>query len=329
MTNAPRQGLRRWWLKAAAQGALAAAPGATALDDRLRRRLRPPRLTTTYFLSKWHHVEAHLRATGSEPGTALPGARVVELGTGWFPIVPLGLALHGATVVSIDRNKHLDPARVRLAMQVLSDLEGTGRVRTASPARLDRLRGLLADQSRRSAAELLDPLGITPRIADAQDLSALPETHGANLLVSNNTLEHVPPDVLGRIFGEFLRVGDPQAQMSHYIDLADHYSGFDPRINDFHFLTLTPRQWRWANNRLGYQNRLRLSDYRHLLEETGWQVSGQQVTSRPIRQLEGLELVPPFAAMRTEDLLVVKAHLVAIPRGGRHWHQAPRSDKMG
>ncbi|MCK0111427.1 class I SAM-dependent methyltransferase [Ornithinimicrobium sp. F0845] len=306
--------LDRWWLKAAAQGVLAAAPGAAVLDDRLRRRVRAPRLTTSYFRSKWQHVEAHLRATGREAGTGLPDSRVVELGTGWFPIVPLGLALHGATVVTIDRTAHLDPARVRLTMQVLSDLEASGQIRCAAPERLAQLRELLGDPGARTARQLLEPLAVTPVVADAQALSGVPETHGADLFVSNNTLEHIPADVLGRIFAEFLRIGSPRARMSHYIDLADHYAGFDPRINEFHFLTLTPARWRLANNRLGYQNRLRLSDYHRLLREAGWRVSGQRLTSRSVRQLEGLELVSPFDAMSAEDLLVVKAHVVTDRR---------------
>ena len=304
--------LNRWWVKAAAQGLLAAAPGATALDDRIRRRLRPPHLTSDYVLSKWHHVESHLVAVGGGTGAALAaGTRVLELGTGWFLIVPLGLALHGATVITVDRTGHLDPARVRLAMQLLSDLEAAGRVRTAAPERLARLRDLLTDPAPRGTEELLEPLGVTALLADATDLSGLPQTHGSDLLVSNNTLEHIPADVLAGIFTEFRRVGGPSARMSHYIDLADHYAGFDPRINEFHFLTLPAARWRLANNRLGYQNRLQLSDYHRVLHDTGWQVTTEQLTSRNRRQLEGLALVAPYDAMPREDLLVVKAHVVA------------------
>ncbi|USQ75306.1 class I SAM-dependent methyltransferase [Ornithinimicrobium cryptoxanthini] len=307
MTRAP---LNRWWVKAAAQGALAAAPRAAALDDALRRRMRGAYLSEDYFLSKWRHVTQHLRALGNPGDRPLLKTRAVEIGTGWFPIVPLGLAVHGGTVVTIDTGQHLDAARVRLAMQRLSQLEAAGTITAASPERMARLRELLLAPPPSSAAQLLEPMGIRPVIADAQDLSQVPEAHGSNLLVSNNTLEHIPAEILAGIFREFLRVGSKSARMSHYIDLADHYAGFDPRITEFHFLTMSPTRWRLTNNRLGFQNRLRIGDYRELLSQTGWRVTREKLTRRPTRSLDGLRLVPPYDQVPIKELLVVKAHLV-------------------
>lgn len=303
--------LNRWWVKAAAQGALAALPGAGHLDDRLRRWLAPPRLTESYALSKWHHVEQHLKAMGRRPGESLAGVEVVELGTGWFPLVPLGLALHGANVLTLDKSTHLDAHQVRLTLRMLHDLVAAGTISAGDPERVARLHEVVSDPTERTAGELLAPLGVRPRIADARDLSTVPGAPGADLLVSNNTLEHIPPAVLRDIFAAFHRVTSHGARMSHYIDLADHYAGFDPRISEFHFLTLTPWQWRLANNDLAYQNRLRIRAYRQLMRETGWLVTGQQLTTRRARRLEGLDLVPPYDQMTSEDLVVVKAHLVA------------------
>ena len=306
-----RPPLNRWWLKAAVQGALAATPGAATLDDTLRRRLRGADLSEDYFLSKWLHVTQHLRALGNPGGRPLLRTRAIEIGTGWFPIVPLGLAVHGGSVVTIDKGKHLDAERVWLAMQRLSELEAAGTITVGSPERMARLRELILQPPPSSAAELLEPMGIRPVIADAQDLSGVPEAHGSNLLVSNNTLEHIPAGVLAGIFREFLRVGSESARMSHYIDLADHYAGFDPRITEFHFLTMSDARWRLSNNRLGYQNRLRIGDYRDLMTQAGWRVTREKLTRRSASQLDGLRLVPPYDQVPTKELLVVKAHLVS------------------
>lgn len=306
----PPRTLNRWWLKAAAQGALSVAPGASRLSDAVRHR-RGPFLREDYFRSKWAHLERHLQAVGEGPASRLPALKVLEIGTGWFPIVPLGLALHDADVVTIDTRGHLDPRRVRLAMQMLSDLAAAGTISVGSATRLARLRELLTDPGEGSTSELLRPLGISPRIADARDLGELPEAHGATLLVSNNTLEHIPGPVLGGILSEFHRVGAPEAVMSHYIDLADHYAGFDPRINEFHFLTLGVGRWRLANNRLGYQNRLRIGDYRQLHEQAGWRLTHEALTRRKSAVLDGITVVPPFDTVPVRDLLVVKAHLVS------------------
>lgn len=306
----PRPRLRRWWLKAAAQGALAALPGAARLEHRLRG-WSTDELTEDYFNTKWNHVTAHTRAATGDPDGDLTGRRVVELGTGWFPIVPLGLALRGADVVTIDLTRHLDPHRVALVLRMLLRRADTGEIAVLDGPRLTAAREVAEEAGGLSVASSLESLGVRPALGDARDLSGLPETHGADLLVSNNTLEHIPGDVLEGILREFHRVGGPGARMSHYIDLADHYAAVDPAIGEFNFLTLSPRRWRLVNNRLHYQNRLRIQDYRALHERSGWRLVRQHCIRRDAAELEGLALVPPFDGMRPKDLRVVKAHLVS------------------
>lgn len=300
--------VRPWWVKATVQGALARTPGAARWSDAWRSRggiyLEP-----AYALTKWPHAKRHLRAMGSRAGRAVTGQRVLEIGTGWFPVVPVGLGLHGADVLTVDTTAHLDPTALALTVQVLAGLVDDGRIRVPDGPRLSALRDL-AGSDRLEPAEL-EALGVRSAIADATDLSGLPEASGSTMLVSNNTLEHIPADVLGGIFAEFARVAAPTARMSHYIDLADHYAAGDPRIGEFHFLTLSPAAWRLANNRLGYQNRLRLPDYVRLLEQNGWAVDRMRNTSREAAELDGLALRPPFDTMPADDVLVVKSHLVA------------------
>lgn len=305
-----RPRLRRWWLKAAVQGTVAVLPGASRVEHRLRA-WSVNELTDDYLLSKWKHVTTHTRAVAEDPDSALDGRLVVELGTGWFPIVPLGLALRGADVVSIDRTRHLHPRQVAVTLATLLRLVDDGAVVVPEGPRLRRARELAPEAAGRPVRATLEALGVRPALGDARDLSGLPETHGADLLVSNNTLEHIPPEVLEGIFAEFHRRGGAQARMSHYIDLADHYAAVDPTITEFNFLTLRPRRWRLVNNRLHYQNRLRINHYRDLLERTGWKLVRQHCTRRGAEQLRGLQLVPPFDAIGQRDLRVVKAHLVS------------------
>jgi hypothetical protein len=306
----PGPRLRRWWLKAAAQGVLAALPGGARLEHRLRG-WSTDELTEEYFHTKWNHVTAHTRAATGDPDGDLTGRLLVELGTGWFPIVPLGLALRGADVVTIDLTRHLDPHRVALVLRLMLRLSDAGEITVPDGPRLAAARAVAEEASALPVGSSLASLGVRPALGDARDLSGLPETHGAELLVSNNTLEHIPGDVLEGILAEFHRVGGPGARMSHYIDLADHYAAVDPAIGEFNFLTLSPRRWRLVNNRLHYQNRLRIQDYRSLHERTGWRLVRQHCVRRDATELEGLSLVPPFDTMRPKDLRVVKVHLVS------------------
>lgn len=303
--------MSRWWLKAATKGGLSLLPGAPRLDDWARQRWSGQQLEPSYFRGKWRHVAAHTRALTGDVHGDLTGRRVLELGTGWFPIVPLGLSLRGAEVVSVDATNHLDRRRVALVMAVALDLIDQGQITVPDSPRLDLLRTLAPGANDRPVAESLAPLGITARRGDARDLSRVPETHGADLMVSNNTLEHIPREVLGAIFAEFARVCADDARMSHYVDLADHYAAVDPGIGEFNFLTLTERQWRWANNRLHYQNRLRIADYTALLDEAGWDLLRARNTRRPPSALAGLRLAAPFDQLPVRQVLVVKSQLSA------------------
>lgn len=323
MASDSRGPLDRWWVRAAARSLLAAAPGGAALDARLRRRSPTP-LDRDYALTKWRHVTAHLRvASGRHEQTkgrelrdqeALPtidltGSTVVELGTGWFPLVPLGLTLFGAEVVSIDTSAHLSADQIRAAARMLNSLIDDGDI-TVPPT--DHI-GVVADLGTATTPDrvhtLLRHLGVQTAVADAQDLSEVPATHGADLFVSNNTLEHIPEPVLVGILTEFRRVGSPTARMSHWIDMADHYAAVDPRIGLFNFLTIPDRRWALLNNRLHYQNRLRLPDHLRVHEHAGWQPELGRVQRREPEDLNRLRLVSPFDQMDPADLLPVRAHI--------------------
>lgn len=296
---------RPWWFTAAGQAVLATVPGAGRLTDRVRR--RRVYLTDEYLLSKWAHVERHLKAADG----SVRGLTVVEIGTGWFPVVPLGLALHGAEVLTVDRDPHLEQPRTALTLERVLTLAEDGRL-TLPEGAVDRGRQAQASPGADGADALaaLRSLGVRALLGDAARLSDLPQVHGADLLVSNNTLEHLPPEVLQALFTGFARLASPTARMSHYVDLADHFSYTDPRVGEFHFLGLPDRVWRLANRGEGYQNRLRIHDYRSLLAQTGWRVTREHNQRRDAAELDRVDLAPRYAAVEPHDLLVVKSHLV-------------------
>lgn len=314
--------LRRWWVRAGLRSALAPLPGSSRLEEYVRLRTSA-RLSPGYALGKWRHVLSHVElgqigATGRGGGDTgradLAGARVVELGTGWYPLVPIGLALHGADVVSIDTTPHLSPSRAIEAAAMLGSLITDGRIEVPDQDRA----GLLLDLASRSAKDgevetVLRRLGVSTAVADAQDLRGVPSSHGADLFVSNNTIEHIPEPVLAGIFTEFVRVATEHSRMSHYVDMADHYAATDPQIGVFNFLTVPPRRWAMLNSRLHYQNRMRLSDHLRVLERSGWAAQVHRAHRGDAEELAGLadRLVEPFAAMSPEDLVVIRAHLVA------------------
>ena len=232
----------------------------------------------------------------------------LELGTGWYPVVPIGLFLLGAervTTVDIDPLMS-DEAPLQTAHCYLNLLD-QGRLGDVEAERVEHLRAAL--DAARSGADLLERLGIEALVADASALPLQPES--VDLFVSNNTLEHVPEASIIEIFAEFARVARPDARMSHFVDMADHYALFDDSITVFNYMRYSDAQWRLFNNSLHYQNRLRASDYRRLHTDAGWQVMREAPTEGSDEQLARVRLAPAFAQYSDRDLLVFESWFVA------------------
>ncbi len=303
--------MARWYLKAAIQGALSLLPQPQRWNRLLQRHVtRSLRLRDAYFLRKWRQCERHLE-TFRAAGGATGGFVALELGTGWFPIVSTGLVLAGAhRVYSIDVQPLLRRA------QLIATLEHYRRHLQAGTLVLpdgqaEQARKRLAALLERPASmeDLLRRLGVELLIADARSID-LPSGQ-IDLFVSNNTLEHIPGDALVDILREFRRLGRSDAVMTHFIDLADHYAAFDPSITVYNFLRFPEWRWRLFNNRLHYQNRLRVSDYRRIHAEAGWPPVAEDNSRKPVEMLRSVPLAPEFRRYREEDLLVYSTWMSA------------------
>jgi hypothetical protein len=306
-----------WLVKAAVQGAVSRLPRAHRLNGWLQRYVtRSLELDEQRFMKKWRQAQRHLRAHYLHGGRAPALDCVVELGTGWYPIVPIGLALSGARrVISFDLVPLLDAARVVGTLRMYRRLAAAGRLPALEPDACDRLDDVLGRAAGRSAQWLLEAVGVSVRRADARR-TGLAE-RSVDLFVSNNTLEHVPGEVLAGIFREFHRVGHEGAVMSHFIDMADHYAGFDPSITVFNYLKYSSRTWALFNNRLHYQSRLRLPDYRALHRASQWLILEEDLRAEPAEMLRSIDLAHEFRGVDEDALRVTGAWITSAPAPDR------------
>jgi hypothetical protein len=304
-----------WLLKAGVQGALSMLPRPQAWNRLFQRYVtRSLTLTEDYFLQKWtqcaRHIDHHVVAGGGRP----TGFVAVELGTGWFPIIPIGLALSGARrVVTLDQVQLLAPSRVVAVLRAYYDQIARGTIAVPGDRPLEQLRELLAQSEEESAEGILARLGIEARVADARATGLADGS--VDLFVSNNTFEHIPRDVLRDILREYRRLAAPGAVMSHFIDMSDHYAGFDKSIGPYHFLRFSSRTWRLFNNELQYQNRLRVTDFRELHAETGWRIVRERNSSRELVELRAIELAEEFRRYPEEELAVYASWMVSVADG--------------
>ena len=310
-----------WVLKSALQRAISWLPNPHFWNGLLQATItKSASLSRSTFESKVAECHRHLQAFWSFQSLKSDFA-AYELGPGWFPIIPIGLYLCGAREIwTVDIADLLRPSAVRKVAGYYSECAEDGLLETILPAfrweRIKTLQNLMPFTWSEPPATFLARFNFHAVIGPAQ---ATPIPSGVvHLLFSSGVLEYIQPPVLRDILVEARRTAAPGAVISHRLNLADQFSYFDRSITPFNFLRYTARQWRWLDSPLTSQNRLRLSDYRALFRETGFEILREESVMGSADDLARIKLAPEFQHYKHEDLLVLHSFLT-----GRCMHPSP------
>jgi hypothetical protein len=236
----------------------------------------------------------------------------LEIGTGWHPVAPLALRAAGATsVITLDVTSHLRVREIRETLAVIASGLAAGTLDSTDHRFGQVLHDALALSEETPPDELLSACGVVSLVGDATAID-LPD-RSIDLSVSNNTFEHIPaPDLLD-ILAEMRRLATPRGGSAHFVDLKDHYHMVDPTIGVYNFLQYSDRRWRWYNNSLHFQNRLRAPDYRRLVEDAGFRIADERVERGSPTELDGIEPASRFSHHELDDLLVHSMWLTLVP----------------
>lgn len=309
--------MARWLAKAALQRAVGVLPREHFWNTQFQRYVtRSLALTDSRLDGRLSRAEQHLasyrRFSRAAHEHVPPSA--LEIGTGWYPIVPLALFLCGVDKVSTyDVAPLLSAERVRETISRVLEAASDGRLEERLPShRVDRVQRLGAVAAEgASGGELLSALGIEYVVGDAASTAL---GYGSvELVCSNVVLEYISSPKLEAILCELRRLVAATGVMSHEIDLADQYAAFDRSITKFNFLKFSDRTWRLINNPMIPLNRLRISDYRELLGRAGFEVVDEDLTRGTRADLATVSLAPRFRSYAEDDLLVTRAWIVARP----------------
>ncbi len=303
-----------WRLKGIAQKTLGITPGGHGLHYRLQRRYGGLKSFDREFSLKvedWTIMARHLR----DAGIAMPGARCFELGTGWYPTFPFACLMAGAArVETFDLNRHLKPDLVRacaasLAAQVDRIAEAAGVDAGAVGARQAALVAKVGEGDDLAAASA-GAIGYhAPRDATRSGLA----DGCIDVVFSNSVLEHVPPDVLGPLYRESMRVLRPGGVMFHSVNCGDHYAYVDRKVHQLNYLRYSDRGWRFWNNAFLYQNRLRAHVFVDAAREAGFEIALDTSNTRPerLQQLREMPVHPQFAHVPPEQLCITTVDFIA------------------
>jgi hypothetical protein len=305
--------VRSWRVKGIIQRVLSAIPYGTPINNSLQIKLGDLRnfdRNIDIKVADWSSILTYLVAV--QRGK-LEGQTILEIGTGWYPTLPLCFVLAGAVrVYTIDLTKHISWLLTRRMLKALDphlDSIAAATHRPASDVRDVYHRLTLA----KSLPELLSRANIVYRAP--QDGSALTWLRDGtlDLVYSNSVLEHVVPSALCPLMRESWRTLSENGLMIHAVACNDHYAHFDNNISFVNYLRFPDKQWAFWNCRLNYQNRLRASDFTRIARKCGFEIIHER---RHVRlgvdeALSRIELAPQFAAYNLDDLRSTSVNFVA------------------
>ena len=304
-----------WMLRAAVQGGLSLLPKSRFWNYAVQKYvIKTLQQDIGTFHEKLVYSRRHVENYNSASSEPWPPSTALEIGTGWHPAVPIALYLCGVPEIwTIDKVGLAHSASVREVIGHFLEYEEKDKLSEMLPWVMDDrpavLRDILKSGTRSSSDEMLNRMGIHALVCDARRVP-LPDS-SIKLFVSNLTLEHIPEDILRSIFVEFRRLASPRPIMSHYIDMRDHYAGFDSSITPFNFLKYSGRVWRLCNNKLLHQNRLRVSDFRRIHADAGFKILSEHNNKGSEKDLDGIRLAEEFRDLSREELIVVDSWMVS------------------
>jgi hypothetical protein len=231
-------------------------------------------------------------------GILRPGDHVLELGTGWvhWEGTILGL-FHDVQVTMYDVCDNRLFGAYRHYLRGLRDA-GLARLSVA-PDRKARARQLIGAVLRASSFEEAYALLGSTYLMDPTGLLRGPREGRYRLIVSCDVLEHVPRDTMPgylRTARRLLRAG---GWSYHQIDLADHFSYYDPTVSPKNYYRYSDTVWRRCfDSDVQYINRLQRPDWLALFGGAGFRVVEETLASEPIGDIA---LAEPYRALDPTD----------------------------
>ena len=312
-----------WILKAVALNLMSRLPLHEQAHFHLQRLLGKHRLDAPEMFRRALELFGLLR----HAGVSVEGAAVLEIGTGWFPFVPVMAHLLGAAeVVTVDIHPWLKRRNLVRTIESLGGrlvaLAETTRCDPAIVRERHQSMRLLARKAR-SLSEMLDALHI--RYLKKCDITRGGlENDSMDVVLSSNVLEHVPPATLSRMHREIARLLREKGYAVHRFNPGDHFEGFTG--SSIHFLRYGERSWRWLGGYgLSYHNRMRSCEHATCVRDSGLSLSlwADRVDEKATAQVrEGrATLDPRFVGLPVESVCASYTWFVARKDASR---SAPR-----
>jgi hypothetical protein len=307
--------MSKWIIKAVVQKAISYLPGSGKINYFFQKHVTGGvLLSDEHFELKIGHARDHFDYLVDMVGE--PKERtILELGTGWYPVVPILFYLTSSgRVISVDIEQWMTRQTQQETIKKFRQWKESGLLENLSELiiteRWEQLMDVLDKPENYNKEDVDRLIGLTPLVADARKLSL--ENESVDFICSNNTFEHIPQAILRDILVEFLRVLRPGGMMSHFIDMSDHFAHFDSRIGIYNFLKFSKKTWAILDNTIQPQNRLRYRDYLEMYLQLGLPVSQEEIREGNLQELKKVKVHPEFSNYSEQELAISHAYMITL-----------------
>jgi hypothetical protein len=194
------------------------------------------------------------------------GTLILEIGTGWFPIVPY---------LVIDHLRTNENNKIKLYSY---DLRKLCSIENQS----------ITQKLMDLPIETVEQFNYFPEIdLTKHNFEELVE-HKNVLVFSKATLQHIPIDIIKDIHLNLIR-NFPRHEIFHLINCNDHRQHTDKNLSKYEFLKYSDLKWSKLCTRFDYHNRMRLKEYIQLFEELGYNlesVSFEEPNERDLQEFK-------------------------------------------
>jgi SAM-dependent methyltransferase len=299
--------VRKWWIKCVAQQLLSHVPGGRTINGLWSRNVN---LTFDEYLLQQaiRHVQL-LR----QIGFSLEGTLALEFGAGWCPTTAYVLRMAGCRkVILCDLNRLMTPEMLRATVRDLR--ERAPRLAESLDLDLATVESVLPDETTLDFAALLEQSGFEYRAPYDVTHTDYPD-ESIDVVSSRAVLEHVPTEQLRAIMKEMHRILRRDGAMVHTIDHSDHWEHFDHSISRINFLKFSQRWWKFINNDIAYQNRLRSCEHVALIRAAGFETASLDAAADPaaLKDAHSDWIHEDYRSIDRTNLAVLTTYLVSRP----------------
>ena len=242
-------------------------------------------------------------------GVNLHEQTVLELGSGWQPVIPILFYLAGCRKIILTDLEYLtDETLVRMAARFVAS-------RTAQIAAEIRLTEGEVQQrldflGSGTLEDILERLNMEYRVPFESRSVA---SSSIDIIISRTVLEHIKPRTIASILRDFQRVLRPEGYMCHVIDMSDHFEHRDKLISRVNFLKFGELVWALTGlNPQNYQNRLRHFEFIEMFQSAGFEIIDNiaEPDADALESLKEIKICKRYSRVPHEQLAILTSLLL-------------------